>query len=228
MLLVKPFYYGIPTESLAYLRTCAIGAYYDIPTSTCPSSSAKIANCAGCATGFFLAGGNCTACNLTKCGACSSITKCDQFMNGYYWNSSATPALCSACMNGCNTCAKLATCYSCPAGFVNIASTCIACPTGCTTCTGTSATAINCTSCATKYLLNNATASCGTCYETFTTCSASGTDTAHNCIQCIANATISFGNCNCNAGMTFSKTSGTCTCSTTSYLELTSSPESWL
>ena len=97
-------YYGISTGSLSYCKTCTVGYYYNSPSAICSSCSAAITNCAMCgsatacsvcATGYFLASGNCTACNLTKCGACSTLTKC--IMLGWI----LLECLCNSCLMFC-------------------------------------------------------------------------------------------------------------------------------
>ncbi len=192
-------------------RTCIASAYYRATDNTCNDCSIipncltcdSNTKCTTCATGYFVDGGNCTACptNLTNCDACSSATLCDQCKTGYYWNT--TTLKCDACMSGCTACSNPTNCMRCGPGFRSDANfICQTCIAGCKTCSGID----TCDVCMDGYFLDT-NKKCTPCHPLCATCTNS---TETTCTSCIGNATLTGTTCKCDPNFMFDTTNKKC------------------
>ena len=107
---------------------------------TCSGSNSEV--CYTCATGAYLSGTKCAACDPSCLTCQNSPTSCLNCLPGQYYNT--TLASCTSCSRNCITCTASA-CTACRTGFVISGTSCLSCVFSCSTCLPSDIT--TCTSC---------------------------------------------------------------------------------
>lgn len=158
---------GIPADGSQSQASCSSCAS---PCSTCLGLTTT---CIDCTTGYYKnittppapsPNPICAQCSF-PCAVCTDATPagCSACIDGFYGNSTVP---CAPCSSPCKTCSGNGfTCTTCIDGYWKTASgtTCSTCPKGCATCSSNT----TCTTCQSDFVLNSTSGLCTQFYASF-------------------------------------------------------------
>lgn len=150
----------------------------------CPLSCASCSEegCSACQEGFYFQAGECLACGIADCLACSGSDVCTQAAYGFY----VANGIIERCPVGCSACKSATVCTGCSSSyFLNALEQCQPCVGGCSTCL----TQSYCLGCAQSYALSSG-AVCLACSAHCVACSS-----PFACSACASGYDVSNGVC---------------------------------